>query len=74
MTLRHRTTKIKQGLAILDCNARLRNLGIYTLQGRRIREDINLFRYIKQGDVDNLDFGDDKRTMGNGLTLYKTSI
>lgn len=73
--VQHRATKIIQGTSGLDYEDRLKKLNMYTLQERRKRGDlIQLFKFIKQNEIEALQFSTEYRTRGHELKLYKSQF
>jgi len=70
--VQHRATKMITGLSGIDYDNRLKSLNMYSLENRRARGDlIQLFKLIKQGDIEGLGFHLNSRTRGHGLKLKK---
>ena len=71
--VQHRATKMIHGFSGMDYGDRLGALNMYSLEDRRTRGDlIQVFKFIKQGDMEGLNLSTDSRTRGHGLKLNKT--
>ena len=61
------------GFSGMDYENRLEALNMYSLEDRRTRGNlIQVFKFIKQGDMEGLNLSTDNRTRGHGLKLNKT--
>lgn len=71
--VQHRATKMIQGISGMDYGSRLRTLNMYSLEDRRIRGDlIQVFKFIKQQDVEGFDFVTNNKTRGHNFKLIKS--
>ena len=71
--VQHGATKMIHGFSGMDYGDRLGALNMYSLEDRRTSRDlIQVFKFIKQGDMEGLNLSTDSRTRGHGLKLNKT--
>ena len=64
-----------KGISSLSYKERLSKLNMFTLEERRIRGDlIQLFKMIKQGNTEGLDFNTGNRTRGHRFKLNKANF
>ncbi|KAK4823333.1 hypothetical protein QYF61_000935, partial [Mycteria americana] len=68
-----RAMKMMKGLEHLSYEDRLRELGLFSLGKRRLREDLNVYKYLKaewkEDGARLLSLGTTERTRGNGHKL-----
>lgn len=73
--VQHRATKLITGISSLSYEERLEKLNMFTLERRRTRGDlIQLFKLIKQGDTEGINFNTDSRTRGHRFKLRKAKF